>query len=118
MVEPALAYTDGEFGKLIAAANKQETEGPVAAQPLSCGKHRCEFVPSAEIAGIADDEPVCQSPFTAQVIVERRYRPDLFVIAPVRDDPDPFRRDAALAEDLRHAFADHDIDGGRAQRGV
>ncbi len=40
---------------------------------------------------------------------------DFLVIAPVRYDADAFRRDAALANDLRHAFAHHHIGIGPSE---
>src|SRR5271169_2654497 len=112
MVETTLAHRVSKLGKFLAAANKQEAEAPVAAQPLCRSNHRLKLVPPAEISRIADDEPVSESPFTAQRIVEWRNGLDLLVIAPVRYEADTFRRDAAFTDDLRHAFPDHYVDGG------
>ena len=118
MIESTLAHRVSKLGEFLAAADKQEAEALVAAQALCRSKDGFKLVSPAEISRIADDKPVSEPPFTAQRIVERRDRLDFLVIAPVRYDADTFRRDAALADDLRHAFPDHHIDVGRAQRGV
>src|SRR5438105_5014298 len=94
VVEPTLAHTAGKLGKLVAAANEEETEGPVAAQPLRRSQNRCKLVSPAEISRIADNETVSKPPFTAQRIVRTCYGLNCLIIAPVRYDADTFRRDA------------------------
>src|ERR1700738_10782 len=109
MVEPTLAHGASKLGKLVAAANEQEAETLVVALALCRSEDGFKLVAPAEISRIADDEAVFQAPFTAQRIVERRYGLDFLVIAPVGYDANTFRRDAALADDLRHAFANPHI---------
>ena len=118
MVEPTLVHRAGELGKLVAAANKEEAEALVVAQALRRGKDRFKLVSPAEVSRIANDEAVSKPPLFAQWIVCRGYGPDFLVIAPVRYDANTFRRDAACAHDLRHAFPNHHIGSGGTQRGV
>src|SRR2546421_492601 len=79
-------------------------------------EHGVEFMGPAEIARIADDEPVFEAPFATQGIVATGNRANCLVVAPVRDDLDARRREAARAEPFGHAVADHDIDLGGVQR--
>src|ERR1700730_14795536 len=116
MFQPTLAHTLGKLSKLAPGANKQETEGRVVAYALCRCEDGFKLVSPAQISRIADNEPVFEPPFTAQRVVENRYWLDFLVVAPVRYDADTFRRDAARADDLRHAFPNHHIGVGRAWR--
>ena len=69
MVELTRAHRVSKLGTFLAAANKQEAEVPVATQVLCRSKHRLNIVSPPEISRIADDEPVSESPFSAQRIV-------------------------------------------------
>src|SRR5437870_13777745 len=73
---------------------------------------------SAEVPRVADDEPVFEAPFAAQWIAATGNRTNFLVIAPVGDDVNAVRREAARANPFGHAIADHDIGLRGAQRAV
>ncbi len=72
----------------------------------------------AEISRIPHNEATFEPPFAAQRIVATRYRPNVFIITPVRDDSDAVGGDAARVDTLCHAMADHYIGAGGLQGGV
>src|SRR6185437_7402733 len=67
-LELALAHQAGELLEPAAAADEQEDDPRLVAQPLGGGKERFELVPAAEIPRISHDEPVIEPPGLPQGI--------------------------------------------------
>jgi hypothetical protein len=76
------------------------------------GQEGLEAVSAAEIAGIADNESVPETPLFSKFIALALYWPDLVAVGPICNDGNSLLGDPALCEARRHTLPEHDIGVG------
>src|SRR4051794_19686600 len=88
LFQPVLFDEFGELPHLVAASDHQEDDVASLLEKLRRTKDRAKLMRASEVARVADNELVLQSPLGAQRVLLMSDRDDVVIITPVRNEHD------------------------------